>query len=295
MPESKSINRIINELEQELNSCGIEDVSLEASLLLEAFTGFDRLEQLRSPEAQLTDLQISKLKAALHERCRHKPLSQILGETWFYGRPFLVNADVLTPRADTEILVEAVIKEIEERYRGTQEGISVLDTCTGTGCIGISIWLECGKADLIRKLDLNDTSAKALKVARNNAERHALPENCLSLYSCDLWPDDNIHYDVITCNPPYINEGDMERLMPEVGLYEPKLALYGGKDGLDFYRRLAEEAAEHLSPSGIIAVEHAYDQREAIKEIFAASPLKLLKKLNDYGGNARVLIFEMPG
>ncbi len=295
MSDSNSINRILNEVEQELSSCGIEDVSLEASLLLEAFTGFDRLEQMRRPQRQLTDLQLSQLKAALDERCRHKPLSQILGETWFYGRPFFVNADVLTPRADTEILVEAVIKEIKERYIGAQKGISVLDTCTGTGCIGISIWQECEKTDLIHKLDLNDTSAKALKVARSNAERHALPESRLSFYSCDLWPDNNTNYDVVTCNPPYINEGDMRRLMPEVGHYEPESALYGGKDGLDFYRRLAREAAEHLSPCGILAVEHAYDQRDAIKEIFAASPLRLLKELDDYGGNARVLIFEMAG
>ncbi|NLV99330.1 MAG: peptide chain release factor N(5)-glutamine methyltransferase [Clostridiaceae bacterium] len=293
MPDNSSIKGILNKIEQELNSCGIEDAWLEASLLVEAFSGFDRLEQLRRPQRHLTGLQIKEIEAAVQERCWHKPLAQILGETCFYGRLFYVNADVLTPRSDTEILVEAVASELKERYRESKKGIRLLDTCTGSACIGISILLECRETVAIDKMDLADTSAGALEIARRNAERYALTAKQASFFCCDLWPDAGTVYDVITCNPPYINEKDMTELMPEVAGYEPQLALYGGRKGLDYYFRLAEEAAGHLSPGGILAVEHAYDQREAIKEIFAASPLKLLKELNDYGGNARVLIFEM--
>lgn len=295
MSDNISISEILKKIEQKLNAYGIEDAWLEASLLVESCSGFDRLEQLRRPQRQLTDQQITELQAAVQERCRHKPLAQILGEICFYGRPFYVNADVLTPRADTEILVEAVIQEVRERYTEAKAGIRVLDTCTGSGCIGLSIRLECGEEDFIRKLDLVDTSAAALEVARRNSERYALTGCHLSFYCCDLWPDADTLYDVITCNPPYISRRDMAGLMPEVACYEPQRALYGGEDGLDYYLRLAEEAADHLSSGGILAVEHAYDQREAIKKIFAASPLNLLREADDYGGNARVLIFEMTG
>ncbi|MDD4541285.1 MAG: peptide chain release factor N(5)-glutamine methyltransferase [Eubacteriales bacterium] len=293
MLANNSITGILQEIAQELKSCGIEDASLEASLIVDKFSGFDRLEQWRHPEHRLSKLQCEQIQFAVEERCKHKPLAQILGEVYFYGYPFYVNADVLTPRADTEILVEAVLKIIEERYAESNESIAVLDSCTGSGCIAISIWLETRKALSIHQLDLCDYSEKALKVARRNAERHSLPGEIVSFYCSDLWPETEARYDVITCNPPYINQEGMAQLMPEVAKYEPRLALFGGRDGLDFYRRLAAEAKDRLLSGGILALEHAYNQREVIKEIFADSPFKLLTELDDYGGNARVLIFEL--
>lgn len=293
MFDNNSIKEILHKIELELKSYGIEDAWQEASLLLETFSAFDRLEQLRHPDRELNSLQIEQIKAAVQDRCQHKPLSQILGEIYFYGRPFYVNADVLTPRADTEILVESVIKKIEKRYFGSKKKIAVLDSCTGSGCIGITIWLESRKNEIIRRLDLCDSSAKALKVARRNAERYSLSDREVSFYACDLWANEGRRYDVITCNPPYVKKADMEQLMPEVALFEPQMALYGGNDGLDFYRRLAAEAADYLFPGGILALEHAYDQRERIKKIFTDVPFSLVAELDDYGGNARVLIFEL--
>lgn len=292
MTNKSSIKHILNEIEQELSSCGIEDASLEAAIILESFSGFDRLEQLRHPEHEV-DVQLQyEIKEAVQERRRRKPLSQILGEVYFYGRPFYVTEDVLTPRPDTEILVEAVLQEIRERYSSSGNGISVLDSCTGSGCIGLSLLLELKADHIINRLDLCDNSQKALEIARRNAKRHAV-EKEVSHWECDFWPNNGEQYDVITCNPPYIKREDMAQLMPEVAHFEPYQALYGGSDGLDFYRRLAVEAAEHSRPGAILAVEHAYDQRAAIKEIFADSLFSFVRELNDYGGNARVLIFEL--
>lgn len=292
MTNKCSIKNIHTEIEQELSSCGIEDASLEAAIMLEHFTGCDRLEQLRHPEREVNAQQLEEINKAVQERCRRKPLSQILGEVYFYGRPFYVTEDVLTPRPDTEILVEAVLQEIRERYLSSGNGIAVLDSCTGSGCIGLSLLLELKVDHIIKHLDLCDNSREALEIARRNAKRHAVMGK-ISLFDCDLWPNAAKRYDVITCNPPYINREDMEQLMPEVAQFEPYPALYGGSDGLEFYRRLAAETAEHSKPGAILAVEHAYDQRAAIKEIFADSPFAFVRELDDYGGNARVLIFEL--
>lgn len=292
MSNNNSIKGILGETEQKLKSCGIEDASLEASLLLEAFSSFNRLEQLLYPERELNKKQVERIKAAVEERCQHKPLSQILGEIYFYGRPFYVNENVLAPRPDTEILVEAVLKEIEKRYAQSRKKLTVLDSCTGSGCIGISIWLESAAKEIISQLDLCDFSEKALKVAYSNAVRHSLPEQNVRFFNCDLWPGEEKHYDVITCNPPYISRADINRLMPEVALHEPQVALDGGRDGLDFYRRLAMEAPARLLTGGILALEHAYDQRQAIKMIFGTASFNLQAELDDYGGNARVLIFK---
>jgi len=253
----------------------IEDAECDAWILLEYISGLDRARFfLYEQETVPTDV-ITKYTEMLEQRSLHIPVQHLTGSQEFMGLEFMVTPDVLIPRQDTELLVETVLPYVK--------GKKVLDVCTGSGCIAISLAL-LGQTSAT---DAVDISEKALKVAKINAGRLHAP---VDFYQGDLLEDIKGTYDVIVSNPPYIASGELQKLMPEVHDHEPELALDGGTDGLDFYPRLLQEVTKHLAPGGIFAVEIGYDQGVAVREMFRRNHFEDVKCHQDLCGKDRVII-----
>ena len=223
---------------------------------------------------QVTEEQMSMIGDLVEQRLSGQPLQYILGEWEFYGLPFYVDERALIPRQDTELMVETAISMIQKR--GYQ---SCLDLCTGSGCIAVSI----AKHAQI-PVTASDISVDALELAQENA---ALNEVRVTFLESDLFDQIDGKFDQICCNPPYLSKEDMEHLQKEVS-FEPSLALYGGADGLDYYRRIAKEYQAHLNAGGALLLEIGSTQAETAAELFTAKT----SVLNDIADNPRVLVVE---
>ena len=232
-------------------------------------------------ELQISYLDYINVKYMLENYCvKHQPLQYILGNQEFYGLDFNVEKGVLVPRADTEILVEDAIKIIDKNKYKT-----AMDICTGSGCIGISV----AKKSKIEKVTLVDISNIAIRVATTNTEKNEVKSKCKIIKS-DLFTElKNKKVDIILSNPPYIKTWDISKL-DEVVKNEPKLALDGGDDGLEFYRKIAKEARTHLNDKGTLMFEIGYDQAKEVEQILSHfNEYKKIEILKDYGGNDRVV------
>ena len=222
-------------------------------------------------EIVLTEEQQGRLEDGIRRRQQGEPLQYILGEWEFMGMPFLVEPGVLIPRQDTETLCEEAIRLVREKGY-----LTALDLCCGSGCIGISV-AKYTDIDVM----FGDISRECLSITKKNAEKNGVSAR---VKETDLFSAfTNRSFDLILCNPPYLNEEEMGSLQKEVQ-YEPELALYGGKDGLDIYRRLASEYAGHLNPGGTMLLEIGYRQWEDLKELFPDAEL-----IRDLAGNPRVI------
>lgn len=250
------------------------------------------------------------------KRRRRIPLAQILGRQSFYGLDFFVNEDVLIPRADTECLVDLVLEDyadlakqagktysekrnsehVSNKHEDNVENeansssLNILDLCTGSGCIGISVAKHLPYQELL----LVDLSEKALAVAKKNAEKH-LGENVTLLQSDLLTGVQGKKFSLLLSNPPYIVSRVIPGLEREVSEYEPKMALDGGEDGLVFYRRIAKEAKAVLLPGARLYLEIGYDQGESVKDIFQKEGYEAVEVFPDLSGNPRVLRGIFPG
>ena len=227
------------------------------------------------------------------KRRRRIPLAQILGRQSFYGLDFFVNEDVLIPRADTECLVDLVLEDYAELAKQGEKTYAekrILDLCTGSGCIGISVAKHLPYQELL----LVDLSEKALAMAKKNAEKH-LGENVTLLQSDLLTGVQGKKFSLLLSNPPYIVSRVIPGLDREVSEYEPKMALGGGEDGLVFYRRIAKEAKAVLLPGARLYLEIGYDQGESVKDIFQKEGYEAVEVFPDLAGNPRVLRGIFPG
>ena len=188
------------------------------------------------------------------------PLQYIVGKEKFFGLDFIVNEDVFIPRPETEILVQTVLETIDAA-RLRPHAVRILDLCTGCGCIAIALTKNAQKC----KIFASDISEEALKIAKDNASINGMSDSILFIKS-DLFKDIKGRFDIIVSNPPYVAQYEFETLQKEV-LKEPRVALDGGKDGLDFYRKIFEEAPQYLNNGGYLIAEIGYGQRDAIKGI----------------------------
>ena len=259
----------------ELEASGIAEADTDAELLLIHVCGTKRGERFSHPERELTEDEESRYLAMLSKRSSHIPLQHLTGVQSFMGMEFEVNENVLIPRQDTEILVEEVMKD-------GAVGASILDLCTGSGCIILSLLKYVNESVGIG----TDISEKALEVAGENASRNGID---VQFIKSDLFEAVAGKYDVITSNPPYIRSSDIEGLMPEVRDHDPLIALDGGEDGLVFYRRIVDEAADHLNPAGRVYLEIGFDQGEQVREMFFARGFKDAEIIKDYSGLPRVV------
>lgn len=296
-----------------------EEAALEVRLLLQESFSLNTAGYLLRKQESLckTEREQTEILEKLHsffenfeKRRRRIPLAQILGRQSFYGLDFFVNEDVLIPRADTECLVDLVLedyaelaKQTEKTYAekrnsahvsnkheddveivGSDSSLRILDLCTGSGCIGISVAKHLPYQELL----LVDLSEKALAVAKKNAEKH-LGGNVRLLQSDLLTEVHEKRFSLLLSNPPYIVSRVIPGLEREVSEYEPKMALDGGEDGLIFYRRIAKEAKKVLLPGARLYLEIGYDQGESVKDIFQKEGYEAVEVFPDLSGNPRVV------
>lgn len=257
-----------------LQQMEVPDADIDAWYLLSYVTGLDRAAFFLHGEEPMAEPDMIRYRDLVTKRGERIPLQHLTGEQEFMGLDFHVNEHVLIPRQDTECLVERVLPYVD--------GKRVLDVCTGSGCIAIAI-AKLGKPFIVHGVDISE---EALAVARQNAtELNASVE----LFAGDLMTKIDGQYDVIVSNPPYIPPSVIEGLMPEVRLHEPMLALDGGQDGLEFYRRIAEQAVTRLAPNGRLFLEIGCEQAAAVAEILQKQGYREVQVFQDLAGKDRIV------
>jgi len=261
---------------------GIDSPRLQIELLLAHVLKVPRLKLYLDFERQLSDGELETLREFVRRRGEREPLQYILGTTSFCGLEIAVTPAVLIPRPETELLVEQAWQFLASR--GDQPA-TVLDFGTGSGCIAVAIAHKFPACDV----HAIDASEDALQVARTNAERVAAKVH----FHRGVAIDDLISprtFDLIVSNPPYIPDAEVERLQPEVRDYEPRLALTGGSEGLDFYRMITFQTQERLTTKGKVIVELGHGQESAARGIFEGEGWSVESVVADYAGTPRILI-----
>ena len=262
-----------------LTAAGIDEAELDAWYILEHISGHNRAEYFIHSEDIIEKEKAEEFFRLIDERSKRIPLSYVIGTRDFFGLTFKVNEDVLIPEQETEILVEEVIKY--------SEGKAVLDMCTGSGCIAISIALF-GKPSAV---SASDISIKALEVAKENAK--LLKANEVSFVRGDLFENITKKFDIIVSNPPYIETKVIDELMPEVRDYIPRLALDGDGDGLKFYKIISKEAVKYLNKNGRIFYEIGYNQSRAVASILLENGFTDVRVIKDYSGLDRIVMAKL--
>jgi release factor glutamine methyltransferase len=284
MPEPATLDRAFLSAARSLREAGMETPELDARLLLCHAAGLSHEAYIARSGDTLRPEAAARLEQALARRLTHEPVSRILGTREFYGRAFSLGPETLDPRADTETLIEAALADIEARG-GRDEPLKLLDLGTGTGCILLTLLAELPQA---RGLG-TDLSQAALALAAANAVRLGLFPRA-SFIAADWLDFIDGTFDLIVSNPPYLASGEIEGLAAGVSAYDPRLALDGGLDGLDAYRRVAAGARARLAENGRLMVEIGAGQVEAVREIFADSGLEILRLCHDLGDRPRVIV-----
>ncbi|MBQ7586794.1 MAG: peptide chain release factor N(5)-glutamine methyltransferase [Lachnospiraceae bacterium] len=281
-----TVNELRREGKNKLAESGIRDADTDSVLILEHVLKTDRNHILLNGNSTVDSGSTDAYRSLIEKRMKHIPLQHITGRQGFMGFDFIVDENVLIPRQDTECLVEEALRELND-------GMKVLDLCTGSGCVIISIAGYKNDIDAVG----TDISGEALEIAERNA---GLNKQKVRFCRGDLY--EGLHnigeyetkFDAIVSNPPYIRSDVIPTLMEEVREHEPLKALDGGSDGLDFYRRIIEEARHHLTPGGCILFEIGYDQAEAVTELFESRGYRDIETVKDYSGNDRVVKARLP-
>lgn len=281
----KTYRELYEEGRRILEQAGLPDAALDARFLLEEVCGTNLQTLLVFPEKKVTEEEVNQYRAFIQRRKDREPTAMILGEWDFMGLTFRLNKSTLIPEQDTEVLVETALEELKRRGLG-EAPLRILDLCTGSGCILLSLLHKLRNAGGLG----TDLSEEALEAARENAVRLGLQERA-AFRQGDLWePVGDERFDLIVSNPPYVPTEVIPTLEPEVRCGEPYAALDGGEDGLVFYRRIMREAAGHLKPSGIIIVESGFDEAPQIAALMQEQKLRGIRTVKDYGGLDRVVL-----
>ena len=258
-----------------LEKAGIQEAALDARLLLEEVCRTDRNTLLVHGDRAVTEEEETQFRIFIERRSTHEPLQQITGWQEFMGLRFFVTEDVLVPRQDTETLVEEVMRYL-------RDGMEILDVCTGSGCILLSLLRYSNGCRGVGC----DISEKALAVAGQNAKELGISAQFIQ---SDLFESIEGRFEYIVSNPPYIRKDMIPTLMEEVRDHEPLIALDGGEDGLDFYRKITREATEHLYSGGMLFFEIGYDQGEAVKNLLLEDGYADVEVHQDLAGLDRVV------
>lgn len=262
-----------------LEEADIADAGLDAWYLLEYVTGISKASYYGNPERELEEEEKKQYFFYIEERRKRIPLQHLTKEQEFMGLSFYVNGDVLIPRQDTELLAETALKRLKPDMR-------VLDLCTGSGCVLLSLLKLCGQ-DGVTGVG-TDISCKALHTAKENASRLHVPAEFL----CgDLFESIAVgeKFDIIVSNPPYIPTRLIGGLQDEVRLYDPYIALDGGEDGLDFYRRIVKESVWYIEKGGVLMFEIGCDQAEAVGSLMEEAGYGKIEVKKDFAGLDRVV------
>lgn len=265
---------------QKLKEAQIGEAQLDARLLLEEVCGTDHNTLLCHGDREVSEAEEEQYRKALEQRAVHVPLQHLLGYQDFMGLRLQVNEYVLIPRQDTEILVE-------EAMRYLHDGMRILDLCTGSGCILLSLLHYSNDCEGVGV----DISQEALQVAAQNAELLGIRADFLK---SDLYEKVTGKFDLLVSNPPYIERAIIPTLMEEVREYDPYIALDGGEDGLDFYRRIIGGAQDYLKRGGQILMEIGSGQAKAVSELLRKAGFKEIDVCRDFAGLDRVVSGRLP-
>jgi release factor glutamine methyltransferase len=278
-----TIGDLLSAAAARLAAAGVEGAVREARLLLQASAGIPIATQIAFPECTLAADAAARFQQLLTRRARREPMAHILGQREFWSLAFRVTADTLDPRPDSETLVQAVLDQVPDR----SVALRLVDFGTGTGCLLLALLHELPNA---RGLGV-DVSAAALAVATENAG--ALGLSSRASFRCGNW-DERLEggFDIVVSNPPYIPTGDIAALQPEVASFEPRLALDGGPDGLDAYRRLGPATVRQLAPGGLAAFEVGLGQGDSVHGIMAAAGLRHIATARDLAAIERCVLFR---
>ena len=266
------IKEMLERVSQELAGIGITDPA-ESEWLVALILKIKRSDVFTLANKSLTKKQVELIEDALDKRKKHMPLAYIVGDAEFYGLKFIVDENVLIPRPETEEVVEFALKHINKTSK-------VLDIGTGSGAIAIAIAAQ--KKCQVTAVDISE---EALKIARQNAKNNTkkvefIQSNVFSAL-------DGRKFDVIISNPPYISETEYQTLMPEVKMYEPKIALVAEDDGLKIYKKIINDAPNYLEKDGVIVFQIGYNQGKEIQKLLEKD-FKEIKILKDLQGNDRI-------
>ncbi len=275
-----TIGSLIKWATEDFRARGIENPRLDAELLVAHALGIDRTRVIIDSARPLEAAELAKLRELVKRRRSHEPVAYLRGMREFYGLPFRVDRRVLIPRPDTEALVDVALA----RSSHVSLSMRLLDLCTGSGCVAITIARQRPTARVLA----TDISADALAVARENALR--LGAYNVAFLKSDLFaaiPKDS-RFDVITANPPYIATSEIETLSPDIRDFEPREALDGGPDGLDIIRRIVAEAPAFLDRDGVLAMEIGAGEAEATRALFEQHGYRDIRIDRDYGKIERV-------
>ncbi|MCD8045077.1 MAG: peptide chain release factor N(5)-glutamine methyltransferase [Clostridiales bacterium] len=271
---------------EQLRAAGVENESAESGFLMEYACGMSLGSYLLRQEEEIPEHFAAKYRELVGQRCRRIPLQHLTGVQEFMGLPFEVNEHVLIPRQDTELLAEQAL-EILRGWTAPEDAAQiqnprVLDLCTGSGCIAVSLKTLCPQAAVYA----SDVSPEALAVAqRNAAENHA----DVQFTESNLFSGISGAFHMIVSNPPYIPSGEIPSLMPEVRDHEPMLALDGEEDGLEFYRRIARECRDFLLPGGWLLFEIGWNQGHDVAELMRENGFSDVEVIPDLAGLDRVV------
>ena len=276
MQPNATVAQLIAEGVRLLRQAGVDNPKLDVELLLADTLQVSRAYLYAHPDEEVSVPVLQAWRARLQRRCLREPLAYILGKTEFYGLPFVVTPDVLVPRPETEVLVEAVIQKQPE---------TVADIGTGSGCIAVAVAVKLPQA----RVWATDISESALRVAQENARQHGVAQRVRFLQGDLLRPLEGMRFEVIVSNPPYIAEQERMSLQPEVRDWEPAQALFSGEDPLRFHRRLVAESHFHLCEGGWLLLEVGMGQAEAVALLMETAGYCQVRILPDLAGIGRVV------
>lgn len=280
--ETWSIRKVLSWASDDFRRRGNSSARLDAELLLGQALGIDRIKLIVDGERSLDERELTRYRELIKRRRSGEPVAYILGQREFFALPFRVDARVLIPRPDTELLVETALEVSRTRSMFGR----MLDLCTGSGCVAISFARERPTW----RVTAIDLSADAVAVARENAARSGLAR-VVAVLTGDLFaplaPD--ARYELITANPPYIPSAEIETLEVDIRGFEPRLALDGGADGLDVTRRVVSGAVARLAPRGTLALEIGSEQGSAVRSLLDAAGFVDVQSLRDLAGHERVV------
>jgi len=270
-----------------LTAAGIINARLDAEVLLAHIIRKDRVWLITHRDDILDDKDRRDFDEAIRRRTRREPLQHIIGNQEFWGLAFKVTPDVLIPRPETEFIIEAALAIVQERNRQ----VRIIDLCTGSGCIAVSLAKELTSAHVIA----TDASERALAVARENARNHGVADRIRYLEGDLFDPLEELdirgQIDIIVSNPPYVRAGDLPTLQPEVRDYEPELALVAGPEGTEIAAKIIKFAAEYLNKNGALIMEMGLGQAEALTNLVEATGAYAKPGiLKDLAGIERVIV-----
>lgn len=287
-----TVLEVIQRSTEFLTRKGVDSPRLQVELMLAHVLRLPRLQLYLNFERVLKEPDLAALRAMVQRRGTREPLQHILGTVSFCGLEIAVNRHVLIPRPETEQLADLADRQLASL--GDQPPV-VLDLCTGSGCLAVYLAVKHPTASVVA----TDLSPEALTVAAENADRHGVAARVQfqqgDLFAALATAAGLPRFDLLVSNPPYIPSAEIDTLQPEVRDHDPRLALDGGRDGLSFYRRLADEAAAWVRPGGVLMVEFGDGQGAALLELFAQNPLHSARLEKDLSGRERFFIASVAG